>query len=32
MIHWTWLIPAFMFGGMSGVVTLALVSAGRDDR
>ena len=32
MIHWTWLIPTFMFGGMCGVVMLALVSAGRDDR
>lgn len=31
MIHWAWLIAAYMFGGVSGVVMLALVSAGRDD-
>ena len=26
MIHWLWLIPAFMFGGFVGVLIMALMS------
>lgn len=29
MIHWAWLILAFMLGGTCGILTLALVSANR---
>lgn len=26
MIHWLWLIPAFTFGGMFGMMLMALLS------
>ena len=29
MIHWVWLIPAFMFGGFFGVCTMALFVAAK---
>lgn len=33
MIHWLWLIPALIFGGTVGMITMALVAAGaRGDR
>lgn len=28
MIHWVWLIPAVAFGGMVGMIAMALVAGG----
>lgn len=31
MIHWAWLIPAFIFGAGGGFITLALMMATKND-
>ena len=31
MIHWLWLIPAVMIGGLFGIALVAMCDAAKDD-
>ena len=32
MVSWVWIIPAFLLGGMFGILIMAMIAAGNNNR